>query len=150
MLEFFSPKVDRLRRDRDVLGLARALEAKSVRTRRAAANALVAVPDRQALEALLQALDDPDELVRANTALALGEIEVEDGETGTRVSGALTGLLDDSSELVRALGTAALGRYRNDALVSRRLTTLRDDESLIVRRTANVVLSDSGDATEVD
>ena len=150
MLEFFSPKVDRLRRDRDVLGLARALEAKSVRTRRAAANALVAVPDRQALEALLQALGDPDELVRANTALALGEIEVEDGETGTRVSGALTGLLDDSSELVRALGTAALGRYRNDALVSRRLTTLRDDESLMVRRTANVVLSDSGDATEVD
>ena len=150
MLEFFSPKVDRLRRDRDVPGLARALEAKGVRTRRAAANALVAVSGRQALEALLQALGDPDELVRANTALALGEIEVEDGETGTRVSGALIGLLDDSSELVRALGIAALGRYRTDELVSGRLGALRDDESLIVRRTANVVLSDSGDATEVD
>jgi vesicle coat complex subunit len=138
VLDFFSPRVARLRRKHDVAGLIDVLESGRPRVRRAAANALVLMPDARALDPLLNALRDADPLVRVNAALALGEF------TGTRpqlssIAESLIVTLDDDLDPVRAMAASALGRLKDPRAVEP-LIGLLDDGSDVVRKTAVAVL----------
>jgi HEAT repeat protein len=136
VLDFFSPKVLGLRRRRDVAGLVTALQTGGPRTRRAAANALIALPDRRASEALVHALADDDAGVRMNAALALGEPAGGAGD----VTDALCRALRDPEPRVRALAASSLGRLKAAASLDSLIDALGDD-SPTVRRTAAIVLS---------
>jgi HEAT repeat protein len=144
VLEFFSPKIKRMKRKRDVAGLIEALKEGGPRVRRAAANALVEIPDRRALEPLVAALADPDAAVRANAALALGEFEHSRPETLGTIVEPLAAAFDDESPPVRAMAAAALGRMKSPRAVEP-LTELLSDESELVRTTAMWVLQGFGD-----
>jgi HEAT repeat protein len=140
VLEFWSPRVDRSRRRRDVPAIVEALRTGGVRARRAAANALVAIPDARATDALVAGLRDDDELVRTNSALALGELTGPQsaGEV-LKSRGALVDALSDSEPRVRAMAASALGRTKATEAVEPLIGAL-DDSDLLVRRTATVVL----------
>jgi HEAT repeat protein len=138
VLDFFAPSVTRLRRRRDLAGLIEALRSGQVRVRRAAANALILMPDPRAAEPLTAALRDPDELVRVNAALALGELQGPRPEY-ERTLEPLLAALDDPSAQVRAMAASALG-LRKDARAIAGLVRHLDDESALVRTTALVVL----------
>jgi HEAT repeat protein len=135
--EFFSPRVAARRRRRDIPGLIDALRHRNPRARRAAANALIEIPDPRAIDALVAALRDDDDLVRVNAALALGEFQGRP-ELATIV-GPLTGALRDRSSLVRAMAASALARAKDPGAVPALIDAL-DDESENVRATAAAVL----------
>ena len=140
MLEFWSPRVDRRRRRRDVPGIVDALRTGGLRTRRAAANALVAIPDVRATDALVSALTDDDELVRTNAALALGELTGPQSEGEVlKVQGALVHALRDPQPRVRAMAASALARAKSAEALEPLIGALQDEDPL-VRRTATVVL----------
>jgi bilin biosynthesis protein len=138
MLEFFSPRVTRLRRKRDVAGLIEALKTGSPRERRAAANALITIPDRRALEPLMTALGDGDPTVRMNATLALGEFTGTHPELAS-IAESLFRVLADDVATVRAMGASALGRTKDPRAVEP-LIGLLDDQSEVVRKTAAAVL----------
>ncbi len=144
MLEFYSPKIKRMRRKRDVAGLIEALKEGGPRVRRAAANALIEMPDHRALEPLVAALADSDAAVRANAALALGEFEHSKPETLGTIVEPLAAAFDDESPPVRAMAAAALGRMKSPRAVGP-LTGLLNDESELVRTTAMWVLHGFGE-----
>ncbi len=150
MLEFWSPRVDRSRRRRDVPAIVEALRSAGVRARRAAANALIAIPDTRATDVLVVGLKDNDVLVRTNSALALGELTGPQsaGEV-LKSRGALVDALSDSEPRVRAMAASALGRTKASEAVEPLIGAL-DDSDLLVRRTATVVLQGFDDprATE--
>lgn len=150
MLDFWSPRVDRSRRRRDVPGIVEALRTGGLRTRRAAANALVAIPDSRATDALVSALTDDDELVRTNAALALGELAGPQsaGEV-LKVRGALVDALRDPQPRVRAMAASSLGRAKSAEALEPLIGALRDDDPL-VRRTATVVLEGFDDPRATD
>jgi len=140
MLEFWSPRVDRSRKRRDIPGIVAALRSGGLRTRRAAANSLISVPDARATGALVEALNDHDVLVRTNAALALGELGGPQtaGEL-LKARGALIDALGDSEPRVRAMAASALGRSKSPEAVEALIGALEDEDPL-VRRTATVVL----------
>jgi HEAT repeats/PBS lyase HEAT-like repeat len=145
VLEFFSPKVTRLRRKRDVASLIAALSDRSARVRRAAANALVEIPDPRTPDPLIAALGDSDPAVRANAALALGEFEDARPETPlAAIVQPLVAALEDESPSVRAMAASALARMKDPRAVEP-LVRLLDDESELVRQTATSVLRGFGD-----
>jgi HEAT repeat protein len=144
VLDFFSPQVERLKRKRDVAGLIEALRAGRPRVRRAAANALVEIPDRRTLEPLIAALGDSDPAVRVNAALALGEFEHARPETLDTMVEPLAAAFRDESPSVRAMAASALGRMKSPRAVEP-LTALLSDESELVRTTATWVLQAFGD-----
>lgn len=150
MLDFWSPRVDRSRRRRDVPGIVEALRTGGLRTRRAAANALVAIPDSRATDALVSALTDDDELVRTNAALALGELAGPQsaGEV-LKVRGALVDALRDPQPRVRAMAASSLGRAKSAEALEPLIGVLQDDD-LLVRRTATVVLEGFDDPRATD
>jgi HEAT repeat protein len=137
VLEFYSVRVQRLRDRRDVPGLIEALRAGRPRARRAAANALIEIPDPRAIDALVAALSDHDELVRLNAALALGEFQGRPELSG--LVEPLTGALRDESPLVRAMAASALGRAKDPAAVPALVEAL-DDPDHGVQRTVEAVL----------
>lgn len=137
MLEFFSPRVAGRRRRRDVPGLVDALRDGGTRTRRAAANALVEIPDPRAIDTLVAALGDSDELVRVNAALALGEFQGRP-ELPAIVE-PLAGALRDGSPLVRMMAASALARGKEPGAVPVLIEAL-DDENEGVRGTVAAVL----------
>jgi HEAT repeat protein len=140
VLEFFAPRVRRLQRRGDVAGLVGALASSSARVRRVAANALVERSDLRAVEPLTKALRDDDELVRANAALALGELEDRRPETPVEAAvEPLIGALGDESPTVRAMASSALGRRRDPRAVEPLERLLQDDDE-VVRHTAAAVL----------
>ena len=144
MLDFFSPSVTRLRRRRDVAGLIQTLRTGSQRDRRAAANALILIPDPRAAEPLTTALRDSDPLVRQNAALALGELQGPRPDYDATVE-PLVAALEDSSPPVRAMAASALGR-RKDSRALPGLISLLGDENAGVRTTARAVLASFDDA----
>jgi HEAT repeat protein len=150
VLDFWSPRVDRSRRRRDVPGIVEALRTGGLRTRRAAANALVAIPDSRATDALVSALTDDDELVRTNAALALGELAGPQsaGEV-LKVRGALVDALRDPQPRVRAMAASSLGRAKSAEALEPLIGALHDDDPL-VRRTATVVLEGFDDPRATD
>jgi HEAT repeat protein len=143
MLEFASLRVRRLRASRDVAGLVQALDKGGARDRRAAANALITIPDPRAVDALIRALQSPDPLLRVNSALALGELQGPRPEyEGIREP--LVVALHDESPQVRAMAASALGT-RKDADTVPALAALLDDGNELVRKTAAAVLRDFDD-----
>jgi HEAT repeat protein len=137
VLEFFSPRVRRLRKRRDVPGLVEALQKSGPRSRRAAANAFILITDPRAIDALVAALRDPDELVRLNAALALGEFQGRP-ELATIVE-PLAGALADESPLVRSMAASALARAKKPEAVPALVAAL-DDPDGNVRATVAAVL----------
>jgi HEAT repeat protein len=137
VLEFYSVRVQRLRDRRDIPGLIEALRTGRPRARRAAANALIEIPDPRAIEPLVAALRDADELVRLNAALALGEFQGRP-ELSTIVE-PLSAALRDDSPFVRAMAASALGRAKDSAAVPALIEAL-DDPDYGVQRTVEAVL----------
>jgi HEAT repeat protein len=140
VLEFWSPRVRRLERKRDVAGILDALRRGRPRARRAAANALVRLPDPRSAEPLAAALAEDDPLLRRNAAIALGEIrDTGSGREAATIDAALIRALGDPDASVRTMAAASLGRTRPaEALVP--LIGLLDDPERPVRTTAAVVL----------
>ena len=143
MLEFASVRVRRMRRARDVAGLVATLERGRARDRRAAANALITIPDPRAVDGLVRALRDPDAFLRVNAALALGELRGPRPEFAG-IGRPLMDALGDESAQVRAMAASALGRQKEPDAVAA-LAGLLDDESELVRKTAAAVLRDFDD-----
>jgi HEAT repeat protein len=140
MLEFLSPKVARLRRRRDVAGLIEVLRQGSTRDRRAAANALIGMPDPRAIEPLAEALQDVDPLLRTNAALALGELQDRrPGADLAPIVEPLVAALDDPAPEVRAMAASALGRTKTERALDPLIAALKDPDST-VRLTATAVL----------
>ena len=137
MLDFYSARVQRLRDRRDVAGLIEALRTGRPRARRAAANALIEIPDPRAIDPLITTLGDPDELVRLNAALALGEFQGRP-ELSTIVE-PLSAALRDESPVVRAMAASALGRAKDPGAVPALIEAL-DDPDYGVQATVGAVL----------
>jgi HEAT repeat protein len=141
VLEFFSPRVRRLKRRRDVAELIALLQHRSPRLRRTAANALVTIPDRRSLEPLVAALGDEDPAVRANAALALGEFEDARAETPlAAIVEPLATALRDPDPSVRVMAASALGRRKDPRAVGH-LERALEDENELVRKAAAAVLA---------
>ena len=137
---FSSRRVDGLRRRRDVAGLVDQLQNGGEQDRRAAANALVAIPDPRAVDPLVDALGAGDWLLRLNAAIALGEYRESpfDGDI-RRIVDPLTQALLDQQPSVRAAAASALGQLRDPAAVEPLIETL-DDDNAAVGKTAALVL----------
>src|SRR5262245_63226239 len=103
MGSFTSRRVDGLKRRRDVAGLVDQLRNGDEQDRRAAANALVTIPDPRAVDPLVEALGASDWLLRLNAAIALGEYRESpfDGDI-RRIVDPLTNALQDQQPSVRA------------------------------------------------
>jgi HEAT repeat protein len=141
VLAFFSPRVRRLKRRRDVAELIALLQHRSARVRRTAANALVSIPDRRSLEPLVAALGDEDPPVRANAALALGEFEDARAETPlAAIVEPLATALKDPDPSVRVMAASALGRMKDPRAVGH-LESALEDENELVRKAAAAVLA---------
>jgi hypothetical protein len=140
VLEFWSPRVARMERKRDIAGIVDVLRRGSPRARRAAANTLIRLPDPRAVDALAEALGAGDPLLRRNAAIALGEIrDTGSGRESAAVGTGLVGALRDPDASVRAMAAASLGQSRPaDALEP--LLGLLEDDVPTVRRAAAVVL----------
>jgi HEAT repeat protein len=124
-----------------VAGLVDVLRRGSERDRRAAANALIAIPDPRTVEPLTEALKDADPLLRTNAALALGELQ--DGRPGADLSpivDPLVAALSDPTPEVRAMAASALGRTHSERALDPLLRAL-GDSSTTVRLTAKAVLA---------
>ena len=140
MLEFLSPKVARLRRRRDVAGLIEVLRQGSARERRAAANALIGMPDQRAVDPLAEALQDVDPLLRTNAALALGELQDRrPGADLAPIVEPLVAALGDPAAEVRAMAASALGRTKTERALDPLIAALSDSDAT-VRLTAKAVL----------
>ena len=139
MGEFSSFRVSRLRKRRDVPGLLAVLKTSgNVRSRRAAANSLIEITDPRAIDPLIAALRDDDELVRLNAALALGEFQGRP-ELPTIVE-PLSNALHDPSPYVRAMAASALGRSKDPGAVPALVEVLDDDDDDGVRAAVEAVL----------
>jgi HEAT repeat-containing taxis protein len=140
MSSFDSRRVSGLKRRRDVAGLIDALQTGNERDRRAAANALVTIPDPRAVDPLIEALSADDWLVRTNAALALGEFQDSRPDSELRrIVAPLNSALGDQQPSVRAAAASALGRLRDPASVEPLVATL-DDDNAAVGKTAALVL----------
>jgi HEAT repeat protein len=140
MSSFASRRVAGLKRRRDVAGLIDALLTGSERDRRAAANALVTIPDRRAVDPLLEALRAEDWLVRTNAAFALGELQdAGPGSELRRIVEPLAVALQDPQPSVRAASASALGRLRDTAAIEALVEAL-DDDNPAVGKTVALVL----------
>ena len=140
MSSFASRKVSGLKRRRDVAGLIEALETGGERDRRAAANALVTIPDRRAVDPLIAALGSDDWLLRTNAALALGEFQDARPDSDLRrIVEPLAAALQDQQPSVRAAAASALGRLRDPASIDPLIAVL-DDDNRAVGKTAALVL----------
>jgi HEAT repeat protein len=140
VLDFWSPRVQRLERRRDVAGIIDVLRSGSPRARRAAANTLIRLPDPRSVDVLAESLAVDDPLVRRNAAIALGEIrDTGSGREAATVHAALIRALADGDASVRTMAAASLGRTRPpEALTA--LLGLLQDPAPPVRKTVAVVL----------
>jgi HEAT repeat protein len=145
VLAFTSRKVSALTRKRDVAALVETLRTGSARDRRAAANALITIPDQRAIDPLIEALRADDWLLRTNAALALGEFQdARPGGDTRRIVEPLTRALNDLQPGVRAAAASALGRMHDPAAVDGLIAAL-DDEDRTVAKMAALVLRDFDD-----
>jgi HEAT repeat protein len=127
MSSFESRRVAGLKRRRDVAGLIEALQTGGERDRRAAANALVTIPDPRAVDPLIE---------------ALGADEFQDSRPDSdlrRIVGPLNSALGDQQPSVRAAAATALGRLRDPGSVEPLVAAL-DDDNAAVGKTAALVL----------
>lgn len=95
------PKVERLKRKRDVQGLVDALEDKEIANE--ALQALIELRDSKATEAVIARLKDSDWIVRWRTAEALGNSDVQ-------ALGSLIEALGDEVDVVRKVAAQSLAQ----------------------------------------
>jgi HEAT repeat protein len=127
---FGPPNVEKLKVERDVKGLIKALRyVKDEKVRLAAAGALGDIGDARALDPLVAVLQDPDPLVRAVAASALGRI----GDA--RALDPLVAVLQDPDPSVRQAAVHALGKM-GDARAVKPLTKVLKDHSHEVQQSA--------------
>jgi HEAT repeat-containing taxis protein len=150
VLEFWSISVKRMERKRDIAGIIDVLGSGNRRARRAAANALIRVPDARSVQLLGEALSSDDPMLRRNAAIALGEVvPFVSGREEEAIGAALIGALDDPDASVRTMAAASLGRTRPpNALVP--LIELLDDSQPSVRKVATVVVRGYEDPRAVE
>jgi HEAT repeat protein len=140
MSSFASRRVSGLKRRRDVAGLIEALRSGNERDRRAAANALVTIPDTRAVDPLLDALRADDWLVRTNAALALGEFQDARPDSELRrIVEPLGAALQDTQPSVRAAAATALGRLRDPGSIEALVGALDDDNAAVGKMAALVL-----------
>ena len=72
---FLKPDITKLKKNRDIKGLAKAVTHKDADVRRAAADALGKMRVKKAIDPLISALSDQDGYVRESAAMALGKIK---------------------------------------------------------------------------
>ena len=137
------PNIEKMKKNKDVKGLIKALKHKDLRVREGAAIVLGEIGDTRAVEPLTQALKNEDDIVQQQAATALGKI----GDL--RAVEPLIQALNDKSTYVRERTSWALGELR-DARSVEPLTQTLKDEDLSVRVAAACVLGEIGDARAVE
>jgi len=139
----FEPDIEKMKEERDVEGLIKALrDAKDARARSAAAEALAQVGDGRAIEPLAAALKDKDASVRRQVAEALGKIG------GAGAIKPLIAALKDPDHRARQNAVQAFGAI-GDARAVKPLIAALTDPDRDVCGAAAWVLGRVGDATAV-
>jgi HEAT repeat protein len=141
-----SPDIDRMRDERDSVGLIDALRSdSSAEVRADAAAALGELGAADARSALIDALDDPDPMVRATAARALGELG-----SAAAVEPLLNALEDESPDVRRAaqeslnsIAPTDAGAFAEGGFLDAFLEALKD-ESPTIRAAAAIALADAG------
>jgi HEAT repeat protein len=148
---FGPPNIEKLKAERDIAGLVKAVGYKksiyksAVSGResesRAAAIALGEIGDARAVEPLIALLEDENSLVKMNAAVALGGI-------GKPAVEPLIAILTDENSVAHEYAARALG-MTGDARAIDPLITDLGDESPSVRKNAAWALGMTGDARAV-
>ncbi len=171
---FGSPDIEKLKANRNVNGLCKALTHRDPKVRMAAGRALGDLGDAQAVNSLATALQDKDKYFRLVIAEALGRIgdgktveplitalrdEDQDvrrtaakllGESGdAKAVDPLVTAFQDKDKFFRLVIAEALGRIGGAKAVEQLIAALRDKDQ-DVRQTAAKLLGESGDAKAVD
>jgi len=139
-----TPNMDKMKAERDVGGLIRALKDADAATRYQAAHALDELRDSRAVGPLTDALRDEAMTVRARAAEALGRL----GYIGAVEP--LVRALNDASANVRYAVATALGALRDLRGVEPLIRVLRDDADNVVRTEAARALGALGDSRAVE
>jgi HEAT repeat protein len=171
---FGPPDIEKLKANRNVNGLCKALTHRDPKVRMAAGRALGDLGDAQAVNSLATALQDKDKYFRLVIAEALGRIgdgktvepliaalrdEDQDvrqtaakllGESGdAKAVDPLVTAFQDKDKFFRLVIADALGRIGGAKAVEPLIAALRDEDQ-DVRQTAAKLLGESGDAKAVD
>jgi len=117
---FFKPNVEKMKKDKDVNGLMKALKDKDLHVRSEAVLALQVIGDARAVESLIQALKDEHFDVRAGVVVALGKI-------GKPAVEPLIQALKDKESSVRSGAAAALGGTGDARAVEPLIQALKDE-----------------------
>ncbi len=120
---FGSPNVEKLTAKRDITGLIKALNYKTLTVRKAAAEALGKIGDAQAVTPLINVLSD--ESVRQAAVIALGEI----GDK--QALKPLIAVLEDDESTVRQAAAFALSKLDSKRVIKPLIAILGDREPTV-------------------
>lgn len=118
------PDIDRLKSEKDINGLTKALRYKEANIRAKAADALGKIGDREAVGPLIQALQDTDQ-VRVKAIDALGRLQDH------RSIDALTQLLSSATPSIRGDTVRALGEIKSQRVVQYLLDAMDDSDQSV-------------------
>jgi len=134
----FGPNIGKMKENRDIKGLIKALKHSNAKVRADVAIALGELGDEHAVEPLIRVLKDIDETVRGSVAVALGELGDEHAVEP------LIEALKDLDAAVRCSAAFALGKIGDKCAVEPLIEALKDSAKQ-VRRDAVVALGEIGD-----
>jgi HEAT repeat protein len=142
---FFKPDINKMKTEKDIKGLIKAVKDDEASIRKGAVEALGEIGDKGAVESLVQVLRyDKDKNVRFLAAKALGNTgEVE-------VVSPLIEALADKDGGIRSGAAQALGRIKDARAVGPLCETLRLEEYSTVRDTTVWALGELKDAKAVE
>ncbi len=105
--------------------------------RRMAAEVLGKIGQSEGSPALVEALTDPNPLVREASTWALSRVAADDAEVGLL----LAARLDDSSEAVKQVAALSLGEFQSTPALVERLVTLLQNADVRTRRAVVLALT---------